>query len=149
MCYWLVFCTEYILPYTSMFYSGQQIKGGESAFLLAVPTTLLFDSCPILYSASSPHTRPHRNTRICTVPTVYRITHASRWVGSTYLHPHSYTHTHGQKNNCFFLLFFHFIWMLLNWYIFISIVEALICIVCVYSLCLPSTHKHTHRSTSE
>lgn len=50
-----------------MFNSFEQIKwgggsegrgGGVLEFLLSVPTALLFDSCPILYSASSPHAHP-------------------------------------------------------------------------------------------
>lgn len=53
--------------YTIMFNSFEQIKwgggsegrgGGVLEFLLSVPTALLFDSCPILYSASSPHAHP-------------------------------------------------------------------------------------------
>lgn len=77
-------------------------------FLLSVPTALLFDSCPILYSASSPHAHPRgkknaHNSRNLHFTLHHACERTSK--GSTYRLPHSYEH--GQKTIvCFFLHFF-------------------------------------------
>lgn len=77
-------------------------------FLLSVPTALLFDSCPILYSASSPHAHPRgkknaHNSRNLHFTLHHACERTSK--GSTYRLPHSYEH--GQKTIvCFFFTFF-------------------------------------------
>lgn len=51
--------------YACVFYSAEQMKGAVHIFYHS--TTLLFDSYPILYLASSPHTCPQRHIHTHTV----------------------------------------------------------------------------------
>lgn len=74
------------------------------AFLLAVSATLLSDSCPTLYSASSPQTHRHRIAHNLQRTSRF-ITHASPQAGGgAHIHSHTVTHTqaHSWKTFSFF-----------------------------------------------
>lgn len=139
------------MKFSVLIYSPQKnyiapIGGGLLEFLLSVPTALLFDSCPILYSASSPHAHPRgkknaHNSRNLHFTLHHACERTSK--GSTYRLPHCYEH--GQKTIvCFFLnfffcvLFLHFIWPAFNWHlsreIFWYNASAFVCTVRVQSL---------------
>ena len=118
--------------YTIMFNSFEQIKweggsegrGGNSEFLLSVPTALLLDSCPILYSASSPHAHP-RGKETRTSRAIY--TSSRTWAHEQREHISTPTQLRTRPENyCVFfffyffflcVLFLHFIWPAFNWHL--------------------------------
>lgn len=74
------------------------------AFLLAVSATLLSDSCPTLYSASSPQTHRHRIRTQFTAhePLHHTCEPTSGGRGSAYRLPRSDTQAHSWKTFSFF-----------------------------------------------
>lgn len=123
-CFIVLFFAEYILH---VLFSCADKRGG-SAFRLPVPTTLLSDSRPILYSASLLLTDAHTDTHTNTVCGAHALTHASTYVRSTYLLlPH-------KARKHFLFLFFPFplagVQLIsVQGGFFGNIVEAFVCIV--------------------
>lgn len=101
----VLLATRYILPYNCMFHSAEQMMGVQKergvgrvgvegfAFPLAVSAALLSDSCPTLYSASSPQTHRHRIAHNLQRTSRF-ITHASPQAGGAHINSHTVTHTH-------------------------------------------------------
>lgn len=117
MCHWLIYCTEYILPYTSILYSAEQISGGGGCVgvgvcIFCLPFQPLCSLTPIqFYILPARLTHAHTEKHALTQLLLYTPSHMQADELGAYLHPHNYTHAHTHTRLKKQLFLCYFFWL--------------------------------------